>query len=168
MNAKRDAAANLSTRIRRFYSFMLANPIGVISSVTPDREPHGVVVYYLPDEKLNLYFLTREGTRLYDNVVHSSYICVTSFNSLNQSTLQACGYCKRLTDPREINSIAGKILEISNTTSLQKLPPVTKLSAGLYAGFKIEPQQLRMASYLPNKEAPHELFESIESFDLNP
>ncbi len=167
-NAKTQSQLNLSSRFKRFYSFMLANPVGVLSTITPDEEPHGVVIYYVPDEKLNIYFITREGTRKCDNIRHNNIVSLTAFNSMNQSSIQAIGHCMQIGNKTELNNLAGEILNISNTTSLQKLPPLTKLSAGPYIGFKIVPDQIRMAVYSPpeNRYQNHELFESIESFDL--
>lgn len=159
---------NFSDRKRRFYNFLRENPIGVLSTVTPDCEPHGVVVYFSVDRQFRVSILTRSETKKYDNLKHNNHAMLTVFEPSTQSVAQLTGRATELYDGSAIASVAGNIAAISQRTSDAGLPPVSKLNAGEFAVIQIEPVQLRLAVYArPDFGGYQELFESIESFDLD-
>lgn len=157
----------LSDRQRRFYNFLKANPIGVLSTVNPDGEPHGVVIYFAVNERFDIFFLTRAETKKYDNLKHHNHLMLTVYEPASQATLQVTGRATEITAKAEISAVAGNIAGIGLRGSEAGLPPIAKLQAGDYAAFKIEPIQMRMAVYArPDPGEYTDLFESLESFEL--
>ena len=157
-----------SDRKQRIYDFLIANPIGVLSSVTPDGNPHGTVIYYHAARDFTITFLTKTQTRKYDNLRRNNHVMLTVFDAQTQTTAQVAGKTVEISDSYEINVVAGAILGASLQTSEAGMLPITKLEAGRYVAFKLTPVQIRMAVYArPDPGDYSELFESIESFELN-
>ena len=160
-------AAKFSDRKQRFFDFLVTHPVGVISTVDPSGEPHGAVIYYTVDPEFKVYFLTRNKTKKYDNLVHYNHAMLTVCEPKTQTTVQIVGTSEVIKNGYEINSIAGAVLGASVQTSEGGLLPITKLEAGEYVAFRLTPVQLRMAVYSrPDSGGYQDLFESIESFDL--
>jgi uncharacterized pyridoxamine 5'-phosphate oxidase family protein len=150
------------------YDFLKSNPVGVLSTVTKNGDPHGVAIYFSVDEHLTLAFLTRRGTRKYANIAHHNVVMLTVFCRQTQTTLQVSGRASEVRDELQLNRIAAATLGSALATSHNGLPPITKLQAGEYAAFTIKPTQICMAMYErpePGKYA--DLFESVESFELD-
>lgn len=158
----------LSDRRQRIYDFLHANPIGVLSTVSPDGEPHGVVVYFAVNEQFSLSFLTRSETRKFDNLAHNNHVMLTVCEPQSQAVVQVTGRAYEVTNSRVKDRIAGKILAIGRRVSGNGMPPISKLEAGEFVAFRIIPVQIRMAIYArPDSGEYQDLFESIESFDLD-
>jgi uncharacterized protein YhbP (UPF0306 family) len=158
----------LSDRQQRIYNFLQANSIGVLSTVSPNSEPHGSVIYYSIDEHFIVHFLTKAKTRKFDNLAHNNHIMLTVFEPHSQTTAQVIGRAVEVTDSSKVNGIAGSVLGASLKTTTSGLLPITKLDAGTYSAFKVEPVQIRMAVYATSEQGDYEgIFESLESFELN-
>lgn len=154
-------------RQKRIHNFLSQNPVGVLSTVTPDGDPHGTVIYYTVDEHFSFFFLTKSETRKYDNLKRNGQVMLTVFESQSQSTVQIAGHATEVGDAYTVNAIAGTILATSMKTSEAGLPPISKLQAGSYVAFQIEPATIRMAIYArPDSGEYNDLFETIESFEL--
>jgi uncharacterized protein YhbP (UPF0306 family) len=163
------ANSELTERQWRIYHFLHANPVGVLSSVTPDDTPHGTVIYFSIDSHFTIYFITKDRTRKHDNLKHNSHVMLTVFESVSQTTAQIVGVATELTDTRTISRIAGAVVSACTRTSDAGLPPISKLQAGMYVGYKITPAQIRIATYSQANPGDFEsLFDSIESFELQP
>ena len=157
----------LTERQHRIYKFLRANPVGVLSTVSPNSEPHGVVIYFAIDKEFNVSFLTKTGTRKYDNLMKNTHAMLVVFDQDSQTVAQVIGEAVEITDNFIANEVATEVLKISQNTSQSGTPPISKLEAGGYTCFRIVPKQIRIASY--DKSDPSDyrrIFESIESFVL--
>lgn len=152
---------------KRIYEFLFTNPIGVLSSIGPNGDPHGAVIYFIVSKKFVIGFLTKSNTKKYDNLTHHSHVMLTVFEPFTQTTAQVTGVAKEITDGFTINEIAQRVLITSLRTSDAGMPPLSKLEAGGYVGFEISPVQVRMAVYdRPDSGEYTELFETIEKDEL--
>lgn len=166
-HTSRGHGSKLSQRKQRIYDFLRENPVGVLSTVDPNGNPHGMVIYFDIDEQLAVSFLTRSETYKYDNLKHNNHIMLTVCQLQSQTTAQIIGTAHEIKDHNVISDITNKILAITLKTSRANLPPTAKLQAGPYAAFRIEPVQIRMAVYADADPGSYnELFESVESFDI--
>lgn len=153
-------------RQRRIYDFLSRHHIGVLSTVTPDGNPHGVVVYFVIDPDFTVHILTKTGTRKYDNLMHNNHALLTVFDTKMQATAQITGIAKEYPGKHTIQHVADAIY--AKQGELHKgLPPIMKLQANAFTTFTIEPVQIRMALYMNSKPGSYEdMFTSVESFDL--
>lgn len=159
--------SDLSDRQRRIFDFLYAHPVGVLSSVTPDNDPHGVVVYFAVDKQFGISLLTRADTHKHDNLVHNTHVMLTVFDMASQATVQLMGVAQEVTGSDGVKDIATAIYEASRRLGHVGLLPISKLQAGAYVGFVIRPAQVRMAVYgVANGGDYTELFESVESYEL--
>ncbi len=157
----------LSIRRRRIYNFLHANAIGVLSSTSTNGRPHGAVIYFTVNHDFEVSFLTKSLTRKYDNLTHDNHVMLTVFDPATQTTAQISGLAHEIADSKTINKIAGTVLASSIHVNPAGVPPIEKLNAGDYVAFKIKPSQIRLAIYAnPQAGEYHELFDSIESFEL--
>lgn len=164
---KTQTTTGFSDREERIFGFLKSCPVGVLSTITPDGDPHGAVIYFTIDEDFVVSFVTKGQTRKYDNLKRNNHVTLTVFEPKSQTTAQVIGEAVEIKDSYDINAIAGAILAASMKTSEGGLPPITKLSAGDFVGFKIVPDQIRMAVFgRPDPGDYSELFETIESFEL--
>lgn len=158
---------DISKKQKRILDFLQQNPVGVLSTVSPDGDPHGVVIYFTIDDNFTVSFLTRSGTRKSDNLKHHDHVTLTIFEPESQTTAQVTGRAKEITNNDAVNSVASDVLRISLKTSQAGIPPISKLEAGGYNAFAINPVQITMAIYnKPDSGGYTELFDSIESFKL--
>ena len=157
----------LNTRQKRIYAFLKEQHVGVLSSVTPDGNPHGVVVYYAVEDNFIISFLTKKGTHKYDNLLHNDHVMFTVFQPLTQTTVQVTGIAIERESQQSISKITGAIFGDSLSTSDVGLPPIVKLQAGAFTMFQIRPVHIRMATYSrPESGDYDQLFDSIESFEF--
>jgi uncharacterized pyridoxamine 5'-phosphate oxidase family protein len=156
-------------RQQRIHDFLSEQHVAVLSSVTPDNNPHGSVVYYTIDEEgFTTHILTKTGTRKYENLTHNDHVMLTVFEAHTQTIAQITGRAVEQNDNISINHVAAGIFGASLLTSAAGLPPIVKLQAGPFTTFNIEPVQIRMAVYArPDPGEYEDLFESLESFELN-
>lgn len=159
--------AALSDKQQRIRGFLEDTAVGVLSTVDPNGDPHGVVIYFVVDGDFNIYFLTRAATRKYDNLKHHDHAMLTVFDPGSQTTAQIIGKAEEINNNEQVNEIANQMVQASFKTSDSDIPPITKLDAGESVAFKLEPVQIRMAVYArPESGTYNDLFESIESFNL--
>lgn len=163
---KRKAMQSLSERRKRIYDYLSKNHVGVLSTVTPDGDPHGVVIYFVVDKNFTIHVLTKTGTRKYDNLVHNNRAMLTVCDPDKRVTAQITGVATEYPDTDTINKVAD-IIYAKRGGSHKGLPPIMKLQAGAFTTFQIEPVQIRMALYNSTSPGSYEdLFLSVESFDL--
>jgi hypothetical protein len=164
---KNKVTSGFSDRQERIFGFLKSCPVGVLSTVTADGDPHGAVVYFTIDKDFVVSFVTKAQTRKYENLTRHNTVTLTVFEQQTQTTAQIIGKAVEIKDGYDINVIAGAILAASMKTSDGGLPPISKLSAGEFVGFKIKPDQISMAVFgRPDPGDYSELFETIESFEL--
>lgn len=156
----------LSSRHQRIFGFLTEQRTAVLSTVTPDNKPHGAVVYYTITPDFVVHILTKHGTQKYRNMIHNPSVMLTVFSARSQTTAQIEGRAAEITNTEHINHLATALF--GKTHSEPGLPPIMKLQAGTFTSFQIVPAQIRIARYARPKAGSHEeLFESIESFDLD-
>jgi uncharacterized protein YhbP (UPF0306 family) len=165
--AAKKGSKTLSERQRRIYHFLGDNHVGVLATIDPNNEPHGAVIYHIIDKDFNVSFLTKTGTKKYDNLVRNNHVVLVVYEPASQTVAQVIGKAVEITDGYSINAVAAAVFTSSLRASDGSSPPVAKLQAGEYAAFRIEPDQIRMAAYAhPDSGDYDRLFDSIESFEL--
>jgi hypothetical protein len=155
-------------RNKRIFNFLHDNPVGVLSSVTRDGNPHGAVIYFKTEEDFTISLLIKSLTRKYDNITHNNHVMLTVYEPKTQTTVQVTGVAHERKDTHANNDLAVAIIKASLKMSGTDILPVAKLRAGQYVVLAIVPVQIRMAVYARSGSGGYEdMFESIESFDLH-
>ena len=155
-----------TARQRRIFNFLSEHHTGVLSSITPGGEPHGVVMYYAIDDNFTIHVLTKVGTRKHDNLIHNSHVMLTVHDVDKLMTAQITGVATERSGNENIERTAKAVFG-HLTLGNEGPPPIMKLQVGAFTTFEIKPVQIRMASYArPMVGGYKEVFDSIESFEL--
>jgi pyridoxine/pyridoxamine 5'-phosphate oxidase len=150
---------------RRIYMFLAHQPIGTLSTVDPNGDPHGAVIYYSIDKDFNITFTTKRKTKKFDNLSFHNHAMLVVFEAMSQTTVQITGTVEEITDTDESDSAFRSMLANSMATSEAGLPPITKLQAGTYVALRLKPLQIRMAVFARPDPGGYDMYESIE-FDV--
>lgn len=89
--------------------FVEQHCLGVLGTVDPHGEPWGSAVFYANDEDGNVYFLTRDGTRKYQNLAANPRVSFVIFDESHRQTLQMTGLARPVSDPAAIADWSAKI-----------------------------------------------------------
>lgn len=147
----------------RARDFIQKHPVGVVATSSKSGIPHAAAVYFVLDEELDIYFVTKEQTTKYKNISENPHVSIVMYDAENQSTLQTQGNAELVEDTAKFLKLFSKILNVSSDTSDSDRPPVSKLFAGDYFMFKISPTEVKIAEYTkPDKGDLSNLFEIIK------
>lgn len=162
----KEAEVKYSDKKQRIFDFLEQHPVGVLSAVTKEGEPHGTVIYFAFDEDLGLMFLTRNETKKYSDLKHHNTVMLTAFDAEHQTVVQINGVALQLPEDT-VDQVAGSIIEKAMKTSETGVPPIFKLEEGDYVAFRIIPTRMSMAVYArPNGGGYPEVFEVLETEEL--
>lgn len=131
----------------QMYTFMYDHPVGILSTVTPDNDPHSSVVYYTPDENNNILFFTKALTKKHDNITHNNHVMLLVYDSRDQTVLQVMGTAELVQDDLERQMDFAAVMNASMIATGYAFSPISKIQAGPYRVYKIIPGQLRMTTY---------------------
>lgn len=126
---------------------MNRHPIATIGTTNSKGEPHGAAVYICPDEQQHvMYFLTKNETQKYKNLLAHEAVSVTVVDPAGNSTLQASGKAFTVQDAHALALITQRMVDANPKTS-EWLPPVSKLDAGQYVVVGITITSARLAEF---------------------
>lgn len=132
------------TKIANYIDY---NSLAVLGTIDDDGTPHGAVVFICADDHRPIvYFITKNGTHKYKNLVARPAVSITIVNSEDSSTLQAKGRASLVQDAVTIDKVSVKITR-AHTFADDWLPPIAKLRAGEYTMIAVELTQARLAQY---------------------
>jgi len=128
-------------------SYVDKNPIATLSTVNTEGIPHGAVIYLCADESDRIvYFLTKQDTRKYKNLIEHDQVSLTIVNPTENSTLQAEGRAKEVRDALTIDTAMKKFNKI-HSSAHDWLPPISKLRAGAYVLIAVTLTNARLAQF---------------------
>ena len=142
---KKPSDTQFGERRRRIYRFLRDNPVGTLSTVSPDGAPHGTVISFAITNDMQLTFVTKPKTTKVVNIQHNNKVSLVVFQPKTCTTCLVDGIVKPLSH------------NCNNTES-------TETS---YPSFAIVPEHIRMQAYpKPSTGNGNQVFESNESFEL--
>jgi nitroimidazol reductase NimA-like FMN-containing flavoprotein (pyridoxamine 5'-phosphate oxidase superfamily) len=146
----------------RIYEFLAKHPVGVLSTVDVNAEPHGVVIYYSVEDNFNIVFTTKRDTKKHDNLQHNNHAMVTVYEPASQTTVQILATATDITDTVKGQDSFKHALAASIRTSNTAVPPISKLSAGHYVAYELKPRQIRIAVFSDPNPGSYDMFETID------
>lgn len=128
-------------------TFLHEHPVGVLSTVSPEGEPHGSVIYFAVGHDTTFAFVTKRLTAKYHHLAHNPAATLTCFDAPSQTTVNIRGNVEEVNSSFELNAIAEAIMAASLKTTDASAPPITKIKAGDFVAFKLTPTSIYMATY---------------------
>ena len=123
---------------------------GVIGTVSENITPETSTMYYIQDNDLNIYFVTRSGSRKYKNITKNQHVSFVVSSEHPPKTVQLEGSASEVTDPNEqidyFHKLTAKIAESS------AIPPVEQMVAGEMVFMKITIIWARLGDFVLMKE----------------
>ncbi len=146
---------------RRVKGFLQEHPVGVLSTVGGDSASYSTTVYFVADDNLNIYFLSKTETQKVKNIRDNNKVMLVAFETKTQTNIQISGSAYEEKDGPSSQNIFKEIIEAARKTSNAEVPPVSKLLAGAYAAYKIKPNQINYSVY-SQKNLEMAVFETLE------
>lgn len=124
---------------------------------------HAATVYITFDQDLNIYFVTRKGTRRSQNIHANAQATIAIYNAASQTTLQSEGTTIDVNDPSKVQWVFNDIWRIATQTSPDSPPPQTQLmGVGEYMVYKLLAPSLRLATFKSrNTTNPEQIFNVV-------
>ena len=164
---KKPKRHRLSERQQNIYEFLKNNSVAVLSTSSKSGRPHGTVIYFYINPSFEIFFITKDHTHKYQNIVANNQVMLTVFDAKTQTVCQIEGTTKEVKSKAEISDIIKQIFKNSLKTTSSDILPVSKLE-GHYITLKIHPDNIKFSVYArPKPLNQNELFESIGWYELN-
>ncbi len=130
----------------KIMTYIENHPAAVVGTISDDGTPHGAVVYVCVASHHTVFFVTKNQTQKYKNLLERPQLSLTFFNDSDSSTLQAQGKAFVADNPKMIDYAMQKMAKI-HAMQAEWLPPIAKLRAGNYAVIGVELTSARLAEY---------------------
>jgi nitroimidazol reductase NimA-like FMN-containing flavoprotein (pyridoxamine 5'-phosphate oxidase superfamily) len=117
-------------------------PVLSLATASADGQPHLTFVFFSVDDKMNMYFLTREATRKAQNIEINPRVAF-AVGQRPPASVQGTGIASRLTDPEEQRRAKLDIAEVAVKAD-SPWPPLLNMSAGDYVLYKITPRSIKV------------------------
>ena len=134
------------------------NSLAVIGTIDDDGTPRGAVVYICTDShRPVVYFITKNGTHKYKNLIVRPSVSLTFVNPGEVSTLQAKGQASQVHDASTLDMITTRIAR-ATTAAPEWLPPIAKIRAGKYVMIAVKLTEARLAQYKGRQIGEEDIF----------
>ncbi len=147
----------------RVFQFLREHQTGVLATASPGGKPNASVIYYTADAALNITFITKRRTQKGENLHVNNLAELVVYDEKSQSTASVAGRVVEIDNQEEASQIFRNALRASLSTAESAVPPISKITAGNYVAYRIEPGVVSMAVF--NKRGskqPEGMFEIIK------
>lgn len=126
--------------------------LGVISTVNEEAKakPQSATVYYVCNDALDVFFVTRSSSRKYKNIQANSSVSFVITDEHPPKTIQLEGTATEVTDPDE--QIKYYDMLMARVTENNPMPPVTQIAAGELVFLKMTTTWARFGDFEVTKE----------------
>ncbi len=128
-------------------NFLKSNHIAVLATANKSGVPHAATIFYATDSQMNIFFMTKEKTTKYRNLIENPQAALAIYQPEAQSTAQISGPVSRVDNPEMMQKALRIMSKYSNLTGQTPETPISKLDAGSYVLFKVWPQNIRLGEY---------------------
>jgi general stress protein 26 len=146
---------------QKIYNFLSESPVCVLSTVNDDGTPYSTTIYIYPADDLSVYFLSKSETKKIENIKKNDAVMLVSYDAKSQTNIQVSGKATEVKDESSSKEIFAKIIEATKKVSGADIPPVSKLFAGYYVVYKVEPRFINYSVY-NSDDLEMAVFETIE------
>ena len=146
-------ALKLSDNDPKILEFIKSHSVGVLATADKEALPHAATIYFISEQGSLIYFLTKQGTTKHRNLQENPVAALAVSDTPSQTTVQITGAARQVKDPEAIESLLEKITAVAQMTNGGQQPPVTKLDAGEYVAYCLEPKTIRMSEFIRDGHA---------------
>ena len=130
----------------------ISQPLGVIGTVNEDAQPkpQSATVYYVCNDALDIFFVTRSESRKYKNIKKNPNVSFVITNEHPPKTIQFEGTASEVVDPDE--QIKYYNMLTARATESNPMPPVAQIVTGELVFLKITVMWARFGDFEIMKE----------------
>ena len=125
-------------------------PLGTISTINEKGTPESASLYYIADEHLNIYFVTRSESRKHKNIQKNPAVAFVITSIHPPKTIQLEGVAAEALDPQDEINYFDKL--VAKATENTIMPPVSQLVTGEMVFMKISTTWARFGNFEVFKE----------------
>ncbi len=139
----------------RVHLFLKKHPMGILSTAGGAGSVWGAAIYYVTDDDLNIYFVTRMGTLKYKNIEAQPFAALTVADSEAQITVQLSGTISTMPISKYMDVFFDKFAAMRPEGDYQWAPPVDKVHEGNYMPLQLTPSHMQYADYGKHRIEAH-------------
>ncbi len=130
------------------FAFFKQHPLMTLTTLSQEGAPQNAAVYTYIDEANYLYFVSREGTRKYNNIIENSLATLSTYDENVLMFAEVHGNAEVVNDKTEAATILTELQKIvESRKSSYWTPPVSQISDAPYVFFKLTPKEVTFANY---------------------
>jgi general stress protein 26 len=138
----------MSEAKKKSLEFLKNHTLAAIATVSSESTPHVANVYYVVDDDLQIYCVTRTDTSKFQNIKNNPIVALVVTDEETVETVQLIGKAMVVKDETQASTILEKLWKV--TLSSQSWPaPIVKISSGDLTLLKIKPKELKFGSFKP-------------------
>lgn len=147
---------------KKVRDFLEEHPVATLATADENAIPQASTIYFVLDDDFNFYFITKEETQKFKNLIANKHAALAIHEVASQRTVQVTGTAVLVKEVDKFLDIFDKIVAISAGETNSDRPPVSKLFAGDYVLFRLTPSSVRLAEYTNPDRGKLSLFEVIK------
>ncbi|MEO7364205.1 MAG: pyridoxamine 5'-phosphate oxidase family protein [Candidatus Saccharimonadales bacterium] len=132
---------------RRVHEFLKKHQSGVLSTAGDAGSVWGATVYFVTDDDLNIYFVTRTGSFKYKNIQTQPFAALTVSDGEAQITVQLSGEVSQMPINKYMDIFFDKFAAMRPEGDFDWAPPVDKVHEGNYMPLQLTPSRMQYADY---------------------
>ncbi len=138
---------NNKVNFKQVELFLSKHQMGVLSTAGMEHTVWGAAIYFVADDDLNIYFVTRTGSFKYKNIKVQPYAALTVTDSESQVTVQLSGEVSRMSIEKYMDIFFNRLADVRPDGDYHWAPPVDKVNKGNYIPLQLVPSHLQYADY---------------------
>jgi len=138
--------------------FLKTHNAGVIATASLDGQPHASAIYYVADDKFNVYFMTLFNTRKFGFLKGNPKVAFTVGTADTPQTLQIEGTAEELKQEEDVHAHIADLVQ-ALTSNTRYYAPITQLPRSESVIFWVRPTWVRWADYTAGKAGENVLTE---------
>jgi general stress protein 26 len=146
----------MSVSTRQVQDFLKAHVIMAMATSSADGTPHVAPMLYLYREPKTFYFVSRNNTQKYRNVLASNKVSVVIWE-IGSMAVYIDGITEIVADVKEKNDILDAFVA-RGAEQEDFWPPILQFGTGDYAAIKIIPERVRcinlVSGFIQDKKGP--------------
>jgi len=134
-------------------TFLQGHFIATLATVKPGGMPHGATVYFNNDEKGNFYFLSRDTTRKWKNIVENPHVSLVITDPNTSQTVQVEGTAEEVDYAKTYaGQVQNLIMHLEKNGKKWTDTPLQHQNAGYFMFVKVTPTWIRWSNYAEWKD----------------
>lgn len=146
---------NSESQRNKARSFLKTHDVAVIATASQSGEPHAAAINYIADDWCNVFFLAREHTQKFENLMRNPSCWLIVSDPHYVSSVEVRGPAIRIDNEARITRLLGEFSKSIRSNSPWPLPIMRRQGSEAHL-FELKPQYIVYADFRPSHNNGHE------------